>query len=188
MGKDKHHKKERSHKVNDKLARQVEKLWQECFPDATLLPKIGLPSNNNGVLTLTHTDGSCHVMKINGLPSKSPLANNALYSAECSKGHYINLYEIMIPDIPGKCGESSTAEIYVQLLVKHGLHVAGVHFHWWGPAIFDDKKKRIDRGVTAVHHQSTELDPCEFSRRTIYVLKKVLKIIKKRSEECDDKH
>ena len=38
--------------------RQVEAEWQEAFSDATLFPIIGLPSNNDGALTLTHTDGS----------------------------------------------------------------------------------------------------------------------------------
>ncbi len=60
--------------------------------DAFLLPVIGYPSNNYGVLT--HTDGSGVMMKIDQLTSKSPLANNALYSAECSHHHYLNLYDI----------------------------------------------------------------------------------------------
>src|SRR3982751_6209985 len=97
-----HNKHHDDHKrccvVDDKLALKVQTLWQRAFSDAALLPVIGFPSNSGGVLTLTHTDGSGHNMRINGLPSKSPLANNALYSAECSKGRYLNLYEIMIPD------------------------------------------------------------------------------------------
>src|ERR1700722_17637855 len=74
---------------------------EKAFPDAMLFPKIGLPSNN-GFLLLTHTDGSGNLLKINGLSSKSPLSNNAFYSAECSNGQYLNLYTIMIPDIPVK--------------------------------------------------------------------------------------
>lgn len=124
---------------------------------------------------MTHTDGSGVPLKINGLPSQSPLANNALYSSEHSKGRILNLYEIMLPDIPGKHGEPSTNEIYVKLLVKYGLDVAGSY-------VFTRKDgKRIDRGVTAIYHQSSCLDPFEFNRRTI-------KAIQKRLGECKDAH
>lgn len=174
-------------KVNDRLAKRVEAEWKEAFDDATLFPVIGLPSNNNGVLLLTHTDGSGHKMSINGLKSSSPLANNALYSAECVKGQYMNLYEIMVPDIPGKKGEPSTAEIYVKLLQKEGLNVAGVHFHWWGSAMFKPEHgKPIDRGVTAVHHQAIGMHPIDFSRATIKALKKTLRIIHERREGKHD--
>lgn len=167
--------------VTDKLAREIEALWKSAFHDAALLPVIGLPSNNHGVLTLTHTDGSGNMLKINGLPSRSPLSNNALYSAECSKGQYLNLYEVMIPDIPGADGRESTAEIYVKLLGECGLNVAGVHFHWFGSYMFEDNKgNRIDRGVTAVHHQGIDIHPIEFSKKTISALKKTLAIIDKR--------
>lgn len=168
--------------IDDRVARRVEAEWKSAFPDATLLPVIGLPSNNNGVLTLTHTDGSGMNMRINGLPSKSPLANNALYSAEVSRGHYLNLYEIMLPDIPGRGGVPSTAEIYVNLLSKGGLSVAGVHFHWWGSAIFrNENGNRIDRGVTAIHHQASDISPLEFSQITIEALKEVMKVIEERT-------
>lgn len=169
--------------VNDNLARQVEALWKQAFSDASLLPQIGLPSNSKGVLTLTHTDGSGNLMKINGLPSKSPLANNALYSAECSRDKYLNLYEIMLPDIPGEDGEPSTAEFYVNQLGQQGLSVSGVHFHWWGSYIFDAAGNRIDRGVTAVHHQMVGMDPITFSQKTITALKAALQLIDQRSKE-----
>ena len=55
-------------KLQRQLAKKVETLWKESFPDAALFPVIGLPSNANGVLTLTHTDGSGMLMRINGLP------------------------------------------------------------------------------------------------------------------------
>jgi hypothetical protein len=70
------------------------------------------------------------LLKINGLPSKSPLSNNGLFSTEVRNGKYINLYEMMIPDIPGKDGERSTSQIYIDKLYKYNLDVAGVHFHW----------------------------------------------------------
>lgn len=170
--------------LNDNQAHQVEAVWKQAFSDAFLLPVIGLPSNSDGVLTLTHTDGSGKVMKINGLPSRSPLANNALYSSECINGKYLNLYEIMIPDIPGDDGEDSTAEFYVKQLWQQGLHVAGVHFHWTGSSIFDSQNNnRVDRGVIAVHHQMSDMNPIEFSQKTIIALKTVMKLIDQRSKQ-----
>lgn len=103
--------------VTDSLAKQVESIWKTFSPDASLLPVIGLPSNANGVATLTHGMSGMPPMKINGLVSRSPLANNALYSFESVDGYYLNLYEIMIPDIPGGPGEISTAQIYIDAQV-----------------------------------------------------------------------
>lgn len=164
--------------LTDQQARGVENLWKQSFPDATLLPVIGLPSNDNGVLTLTHTLGLGKVLKIDGLPSLSPLSNNALYSAENINGLTLNLYEILIPDIPGHRGNRSTAQIYVQALNDQGLSVSGVHYHWTGEAVFENEP--TDHGVAAVHHQNYGLDPLEFSRRTIAALQTVISVIGER--------
>lgn len=182
--------------VDDKLAKSIEKLWKKYFPDALLLPVIGLPSNSGGVGTLTHTMGDGHLMSINGLVSKSPLANNALYSFECAKpvkhdgkdhhcddGKFLNLYEIMIPDLPGKDGEDSTAEYYVKLLGKYGLSVAGVHFHWWGQNVIKGNTL-----VAAIHHQGINISPNEFSKRTISALLKTMKLIDERSHHKHDRN
>lgn len=161
--------------ITDRRARRVEALWQESFEGATLLPVIGLPSNANGVATLTHPGGH-PPMKINRLTSSSPLSNNALYSFETAPDdegrlHYLNLYEIMIPDIPSEDGSPSTADLYVRALWKEGLKatgnftVAGVHFHWWASTVFPS-----DRGVTAVHHQGNDISPEEFTKRTLRAL------------------
>jgi hypothetical protein len=159
--------------IDDTFALEVEALWKESFLDATLLPKVGLPSNNRGVLTLTHTDGSGKLLKINGLASKSFLANNALYSAELAEdgeggeSKVLNLYEIMLPDIAGKSGGESTVQVYLRLLTERGLQVSGVHFHWFG----------TDRLVAAIHHQNVGLDPLTFSRLTIEALKGTLALM-----------
>ncbi len=165
--------------VNDKLAKKIEALWKEAFPDAMLLPVIGYPSNNHGVLTLTHT-ASDMLMKINGLPSKSPLTNNALYSAEVSKHKYINLYEIMIPDIPGKNGCVSTAQLYIDTLRDKGLHVSATHYHWTGVSMFDCHVKHPEHLIVAVHHFAHEFNPYEFSKKTIKALKITMKAIDER--------
>jgi hypothetical protein len=115
------------------------------FTDAAVLPVIGYPSHSGGVVTITH--GMDHKMSINGLVSNSPLANNALYSVECTGGQFLNLYEAMIPDIPGKNGQPSTAQLYVNALRDNGLDVAGVHFHWFGASVVPGNTL-----VAAVHH------------------------------------
>jgi hypothetical protein len=93
----------------------------------------------------------------------------------------------MLPDIPGKCGELSTTQIYVNALAKYGLDVNGFHFHWTGAKIYDN-----DHGVLAIHHTATGMDPIDFTRRTILAIKKAHKVIKKahkvikRRAECSE--
>jgi hypothetical protein len=155
--------------LTDEDARLIERAWKQYFPDSSILPVIGYPSyKNTGVVTLTHTMGDGKLLKINGLTSKSPLSNNALYSTEVSGGRYINLYEIMIPDIPGTNGAPSTAERYVSALRDNGLDIAGVHFHWFGSTVVPN-----DKGVTAVHHQKIGMNPIEFIKRTATAIKSI---------------
>jgi hypothetical protein len=81
----------------------------------------------------------------------------------------------MIPDIPGKHGEPSTSQIYINLLSKFGLNVSAAHYQWTGAKVFN-----VDHGVTAVHHYSESLDPCTFSKKTIAASKIIEQIIDKR--------
>ncbi len=153
--------------LSDEYAKYIESLWKKVFPDASLLPVIGFPSyKNSGVLTITHSMPDMPKMSINGLISNSPLANNALFSSECKDGRYINLYEIMIPDVPGIRGNLSASEVYVNALRDNGLNVQGTHVHWFGSTVLPR-----DKGVTAVHHMTTsDMDPAEFTQRTIKAL------------------
>ena len=142
--------------MDDAAAAQVTNVWKSMFPDAAPLPGIGLPSQNKGVMTLTHTMGG-PPMTINGLPSGSPLANSALFSSEVSGGRWLNLYEIMLPDIPGVNGASSSVERYVETLVRNGVSTGGDHYHWKGA-------RMMAMPVFAIHSQSTGLmDPIAFS-------------------------
>lgn len=162
--------------VNDCLAVCIKDLWEKSFPDTFILPVVGFPSNNgNKYAVFSHTLGT-PPMLVNGLPSLSPLSNNALYSFEFSRGKFINLYEIMLPDIPGKHGERSTVQIYVNALRDNGLDVASLHWHFYG-GVADPK----DRGVMAIHHQNIGLSPDEFTKKTINALNKTIDAIKKRS-------
>lgn len=153
--------------VNDQLARRVERVWKKAFPSASVFPELGVPSKNGGVLLLTHGMDGMPPMKINGLVMKSPLANNALYSAEVTGGKYMNLYEIMIPDIPGRHGDLSTAQVYIKALQDLNLEVNGTHFHWNGATVFPN-----DKNATAVHHSKADMHPMEFTIRTIMALEK----------------
>lgn len=167
--------------LTDADANRVAALWQATFTEAFLIPRIGIPSQDGGVLTLAHnlqrspSEPEMELL-INGLPSNSPLAEYALYSAECSEGKFINLYEVMLPELPGSNGTLSTTSAYVDALGRQGLQVAGFHFHWLG-----FKTIITDAGLHAIHHQSESLDPLEFSRRTIAALKEALDLILLRS-------
>lgn len=171
MSHKRHHDKHIS-PLTDKDAKRIQDLWtSDDFPGVTA---ITLPSAANGVFTMAH---GMHMplLKINHLVSQSPLSNSALlsnevaYDSESGQAHYLNLYEAMIPDIPGKNGIISTSQYYINLLHKYGLDVAGVHFHWTGASVF-----RNDHLVTAVHHQNIGMHPTEFSKLTIKALQKTM--------------
>jgi len=112
-------------------------------------------------------EGRYTILKsINGLKTKSPMVNLGQFSSECVNGKYINLYEILLPDIPGVNGGISTVECYVKSLQEVGLDVAGVNFHWMGNSMLS-----IDKGVKGIHHQTTsDITPLDFSNRTITAL------------------
>ena len=110
-------------------------------------------------------------MLINGLKSKSPLANNALFSTEITDGKFINLYDIMLPDIPGKCGEKSTVQFYMDALTKLNIQVAASHHHWTGLKPF----------MLSIHSYNIGMCPEEFTKKTLHALKETLILIKQRS-------
>ncbi len=170
--------------VTDDLARQIEAEWKAAFPDTFLLPAIGLPSQGKGAGTLTHTLAPYFTVlqRINGLASMAPLANNALYSFENSRGKCINLYEVLLPDLPGVGGERSTVQIYINALEAEGIEVAGRHFHWTG-ATFGVG----DVLIAAIHHQSTSLSPLEFTRGTIRALLRTLRVIARRATRTTER-
>lgn len=147
--------------TNDSMCGMILAEFQRLDPGAMILPQIGFPSAANGVCTITHALPGMAPLQINGLASHSPLANNALFSTECSDGQILNLYEVMLPDVPSSVpGEMSSAERYVHALNMSGLNVAGTHFHWWGTSPY----------MAAIHHQAVGMDPVEFARRTVDAL------------------
>lgn len=151
--------------MNDCLAKQIECIWKQAFCDAIILPCIGYPSSGNCVMTLTHTLGNCaQKLKINGLISKSILANNAFYSAEVSCGKWLNLYQIKLPNIPGECGCKSSGEIYVEALIKLGISVDGNSYSWNGTC----------PNVLTINSKAIGMDPCDFSKKQIAAIKAVL--------------
>lgn len=159
---------------------QLKNQWKQLFPDADILPVIGYPSNNKGVCTITHgfdflvknQNGEPHLVKmpkptLNGISSFSPLTNNALFSTELNQGKYINLYEVMLPEIPGKDGNPSNTQIYIQLLNKFGIHTSAIHFHWQGASM-----NMGETSMQAIHSQTTDhATPYHFVQSQIQALK-----------------
>jgi len=149
-------------RVNDNTCRQCETVFKNIDPQATILPGVGLPSQNDGVCTIMHGMGRGSTnLKINGLESKSPLANKALFSTECSNGHTLNLYKMMLPEkLSHQPGQPSAAQQYASELNKMGLSVAGSHQHW----------RSSDPCVAAIHHQNVDMHPVEFAQKTVRAL------------------
>ena len=149
--------------MDDCLAQKVECVWKQAFCDAKILPQIGYPSCANGVMTLTHSIG-CTKIKINGLCIQSMLANNAFFSSEVSCGKWVNLYQVNIPNVPGKCGCKSSGEVYIEALVKLGISVSTDGYNWKGscPSMLTFRSMAIG------------MDPCEFSKKSIAAVKAVL--------------
>jgi hypothetical protein len=161
--------------LTDKRAKEIQRLWRRVFPDASIFPVVGFPSNANGVMTLTHTANTkcfkMENMRINGLKSNSPLANNALFSTEITDGRFLNLYEIMLPDLPGKHGKKSTVQYYIDHLQEEGIQVSASHYHWTGVG---------SPFMLAIHSYSASMSPECFVKKTIQVLQKTLKLIDER--------
>lgn len=103
-------------------------------------------------------------MTIDGLPSYSPLANDALYSVEVSNDVWLNLYETMMPDVPGTNGSPSSGQRYSNALSRGGIDVAGNHYHWSGA-------KMAGYFPVAIHSQAIGMDPGTFSRLQIAALR-----------------
>ncbi len=158
--------------MNDGMAHQLETLWKSVFPDTMFL--LGSSSGNNGMILLTHSLGPNMLLQMNGLPSSSLLAKNAFYSVECSHGKYINLYEIKLPHIPGRNGEPSTVQLYINALAEQGLDVAGNSPSWPGSLL-------NGFSVSTISSSKVGLDPFEFSHRTLRALRRTLAEISHRS-------
>ncbi|AVL94612.1 hypothetical protein ma226 [Moumouvirus australiensis] len=151
--------------MNDCLAREIECLWKQEFCDSTLLKPSGIPSCSGGVMVLTHSLGNCMPkIKLNGLTSKSILANNAFYSAEVSCCKWLNLYQIQLPDIPGDDGCKSSGEIYTEALIKFGISVDGDSYNWKGAC----------PNTLSINSKAINMHPIEFSKKQIAAVKAVI--------------
>lgn len=158
--------------MSDCLAKQIECAFKKVFPDAAILPCIGMPSNNKCVMTLTHSLCPCApVIKINGLESNSLLVNNAFFSSEVSCGKWLNMYQINFPNVPGKCGCKSLSEIYTEAIVKMGISVEDQS------TVF----KGICPDIITISSQAIDMDPIEFVKKQLCALKSTLK---QNSRQC----
>ena len=160
-------------RLDDASAMGIMAIWKQLFTDAAPLPGLGLPSQNKGVLTFTHTMSLPGMpppppMTINGLPTLSPLGNNALGSMEMSNGRWLLLYETMLPDVAGGDGMPSSVQRYVDALQRQGVQVAGNHYHWSGG-------KMMGHFPLAIHSQSTaNLDPAQFTHAHLQAFQEFL--------------
>ena len=150
---------------DDRAAEQVANVWKAMFPDAAVLPVIGYPSKNKGVMTLTHSGNVAGMpamppMTINGVSSASPLSNNALYSAEPTAHGFLNLYETMLPDVPGTNGSPSLGTRYKDALQMMGIEVDGDHYHWAGGQM-------NGQAARAIHSKNFGMHPVDFSQRQL---------------------
>lgn len=152
--------------LTDCLAQQLECLWKQTFCDALILPQIGFPSCGDGVMTLTHTLKNCckQFPRINGLCTKSPLANNATYTVEITCCRWLNLYSIPLPNVAGTNGCKSSSEVYEEALIKLGISVDKSNLIWKG----------ICPSILLVSSKAIGMDPCDFTRRQIAAIKIVL--------------
>ena len=151
--------------LDDAAAEKVANVWRAMFPDATIVPGIGYPSKGKGVMLLTHSGNVAGMppmppMTINGVPSQSPLSNNALYTAEPTAAGFLNLYETMLPDIPGKNGAPSLGTRYKDALQMMGIEVDGDHYHWAGGLMQGNFAR-------AIHSKNFGMDPVDFSQRQL---------------------
>ena len=151
--------------MTDCLAKKIECIWKQSFCDATIIPVLGMPSCSNCVMTLTHSLGKCYPkIRLNGLKTLSSIVNNAFYSAEVSCCQWMNLYEITLPEIPGKNGCKSSSEVYFEALIKLGITVEGSAYGWKG----------ICPTSLSIRSKAVGMDPCEFSNKQIAAIKAVL--------------
>jgi hypothetical protein len=151
--------------MTDCLAEEIACIWQNAFCDAQIIPKLGVPSCACGVMTLTHSLNQylCD-MKINGLTIKSMVANNAFYSAEVSCGKWVNLYQITLPDIPGRDGCKSSIEIFTEILAKSCISIDSIGNSWTG----------VSPASVTIRIKAICMDPCEFSKKVVCAIKAVI--------------
>ena len=155
------------------LLNELECLWKQFSHTASA-------DLSKGVILLSHGLPVHFNNTINGLAVHSPLVSHGLYSVECSEGKYVNLYEVIIPDIPGAHGHDSTGKIFTKILAKYNIFTDGDHFHWKGHQI--TKKQTIP---DAIHVVKIDLHPVLFTKVIIKALKKVLHVIKARTQHHD---
>ena len=177
--------------ISSRTRKKLDKLWGSTFADAGPLEKKPLgdckEERKSNVYLLSHTLRRCDQdqwtdifrFTINGLVVRSPLGLDSFFSSECSKGRYVNLYTVILPDIPGRNGDISTSQFYINLLAQEGLNVSGIMFNWSGA----DTNPPVPGRILNIRHQNIGLDPLEFSQKTLRALLPTLDLINKRVRE-----
>ena len=154
--------------ITTDLSNKVLAKFSCSFPDAYLTFK------TSSTITVTHTIPSWNHPKLNGVRTCSILTNNAFMTSECSDNNYLNLYQVILPDIPGSCGDDSTVEIFTKLLSKFGLSSLSILTY------FGLTTKCYP--LLSIHVQNYGLCPEDFACRIVKALNEVLCVVKKRMQ------
>lgn len=157
-------------RIDERFAYRLQQMWKRYFHDTK-------SSLERGIFTLTSRI-ECEPLLVNGIPSKSTLVNNGIYSLEFSEGKYINLFEVPVPDLRGDFGKKdayhhcTTVQFYIDELKNQGLNVTGVSRNW--NCVEDPYSSHL---VYNVYHKKINMDPILFCRATINSLNKVIRLI-----------
>lgn len=83
--------------LTDEAAQQLQKQLAVTFKDAIILPKVGLPSQDNGIALMMYTLNN-EAVPMAGVRSKSPFLNSGIYSVEVNDGRWANYNSVMLPN------------------------------------------------------------------------------------------
>ena len=72
----------------------------------------------------------------------------------------MNLYETMLPDVPGKNGAPSLGSRYKNALQASGIEVDGDHYHWAGGEM-------MGHFARAIHSKNFGMHPLDFSQHQL---------------------
>ncbi|MHB1774187.1 MAG: hypothetical protein ACYCST_21160 [Acidimicrobiales bacterium] len=150
---------------------KIVKLLKDHLPGV----KISSARFDKKVLRIDYRFDLPHIL-IDGLKTKSSLANGASFSVEKINGEYFNLHETIIPDIAGKEGKPSLVNIAKTIIENLGLSVNCISTKFRGASMFPG----LDNGMCSIKHRGYKMKPRHFILKTIAALILISLVIKKK--------